>query len=380
MLSRITALVIALLFFACTPIKKLYVDFGAAKKELARKNDGVTRIYFDRYGALYPDIDIADALMRKHDSRLESVYQNEPEIRKQVQGKYGLPQDFTTEALQQKLVRHATSLINLEVKGKELVFLIHGFNKHPLLPGNSSASVEFGLLRQAITSQFSQRRFHFVEIYWDGCSWANGPKRLTSFNTFKVWDNAEPASNNVGLELRRILYGLEHSSYYVVSHSLGAGVVTCALFNVEKFPPGEFMREIKSLYSDTVHYRTPVAKVKVGMLAPAIPGENTFNDYEERTPASVPAFNDSYVVGFNRYDPALTKVIGLAKYAGATTLGCLPSEYTTVQSMMNKNGHKVIDSTDFSFEGNGARQKKHEVGAYTGNARAMANFLDKVFH
>jgi hypothetical protein len=45
-------------FFSCTPIKKLYVPFSEAKLKYAELKDDVIRIYFDRFGFLYPDLNI----------------------------------------------------------------------------------------------------------------------------------------------------------------------------------------------------------------------------------------------------------------------------------------------------------------------------------
>ena len=48
---------LALLLLSCSPIKKLYVPFGEAKSIHASKNDDVIRIYFDRMGFIYPEMD-----------------------------------------------------------------------------------------------------------------------------------------------------------------------------------------------------------------------------------------------------------------------------------------------------------------------------------
>jgi hypothetical protein len=97
---------------------------------------------------------------------------------------------------------------------------------------------------------------------------------------------------NTGLELRRLLVGISNQKINVITHSHGAGVITAALFNVRKFDEDrkvfstEFTEEIDLKYKMKI-YDCATQEFHVGMLAPAIPGENVFDEYFQRTISGV---------------------------------------------------------------------------------------------
>lgn len=370
---------------SCDPIKKLYAKFGEAKPLLENKNDSVIRLFFDRQGFLYPDIEIADKEIASSYSQLNLVFSSNKNIYKKACVAHGLIDTGSVYNLQNKLVEQKVALLNKVPSAYDLVFLIHGFNKHPTKPEKKSAYDEYQALRQKITTDFPSRKFQFVEIYWDGCTWANGRKSKENTNTFKFWDNSQAASNLVGLELRRILFGINRPKTYVITHSLGASVITCALFNADKFNLhnniNNFKRTIIEKYDDPITYRTPLSKFKVGMLAPAIPGENTFDEFSKRVPDKASSLdNYSFIIGYNANDQALIKKIGIPKYFGATSLGCLESEVRKVEKEINQHFPNLISDINFSNKDSGIPQSEHALLKYIRNTKPMNAFLNRLFN
>ncbi|UYQ95519.1 hypothetical protein MKQ68_10445 [Chitinophaga horti] len=366
--------------FSCTRINKLYVKYGEARQTLQSYQDSVIRIYMDRKGLIYPNIPLSDQLIRTNDSRLELLYANDENILQQAATAAGVPGQEDKWIIQDALAKQIAREIRGAAQGKTLVYLIHGFNKHPLRPDKSSAYAENKEMRAKMMEVYPDRRFQFVEIYWDGCTWANGWAPLAAFNSMKIWDNAQPASNNVGVELRRILNATGVAQNYVITHSLGASVATCALFNAEKFAEGDFMTGIRSRYNDTMNYRTPTGQYRLGIIAPAIPGENTFGEFFDRTPKGSDTTNVKVIVGFNQYDPVLRKYVNLSAYAGATTLGCRPSELAQVKRQVNSASATYLYDVDFSLTAKDKKQAVHAFSAYVKNEKAMNSFLEQLFH
>lgn len=371
-------------FSARAQITKLYVKFGYAKTVLEKKNDGVIRIYFDRWGNIYPDMYINDTLIEECYSNLSIVYNNNQSLFNIVKKKHQLPANATKDQLQEKLTEEASATINSMGRDKQVVFMIHGFNKHPLKPDSSSAYEEFKYLREAILKKYSLKKFQFVEIYWDGCTWVNGAEWKKELNSMKVWDNAEAASNAVAVELRRILYRINYDHAVIISHSLGASIVTCALFNVDKFnlyvsPDNYFKRYIKKCYGDSIHYNTPMRNFRVGLLAPAIPGKNTFDDYYKRIPPSQENNDNFYfVIGYNVNDPVLKKYIGLSKQFGSTSLGSLKTEVEVAERMRNTKERTIVEDVDFSLRADSSKQNIHDFKEYVKNEKYLNEFLEKL--
>jgi hypothetical protein len=373
------SVIILIVLLSCDPISKLYVKFGEVKPVLEKRDDDAFTIFFDREGTIYPDLTLSDSLIKYYDSRLQYLYQNEPTILKNACLKSHVSESSSFTELQTKIIEEKASEINRNANGKQIVFMIHGFNKHPLLPDSASSSHEFMQMRDTLKSKYSNTNFYFVEIYWDGCSWVNGKKSREALNTFKIWNNAEAASNLVGLELRRILSKINHDTTWVITHSLGASVITCALFNVDKFKEGKFRQNLMKKCKDTVNYKTPIKEFKIGMLAPAIPGDNSFDEFKNRTPPNSIIYNYRFVIGYNIYDPALTKKIGIPKHFGATSLGCLYSEVLKVENRINKTGDSIIMAENFSYRKDSSRQKIHDFSEYIKNDLHMKEFLRKLF-
>lgn len=375
-------MLLSLVIFSCSN-KLLYVKYGKAQQRFADSSasDGVIRIMLDRFGTIYPGNDISDDLIKRHYSVLENVYSYHKDVFENALRANQLPPGSTIRELQVKLIDKYVEQINKGSEGKKLVFIIHGYNKHPFKPSDASSYLENLVMRKKILENYSSEKFQFVEIYWDGLSWANSVSALSPFNSIKVWNNAQPASTNVGLEVRRIMSGLKAPTTYIITHSLGASVATTALFNVDKYNPSNFRQGYLNQFNDTVNYRTPTGKFRLGLLAPAIPGMETFDDFYARTPlVSSNPDNYSVLIGFNKNDRVLRKFkVVKPKHIGSTTLGCDEAELVSSRQLVNVNGLELFDVVHFSLKANSQKQKTHAFHKYVQNETAMNTFLKKLF-
>lgn len=373
---RKTILILALALSGCTCINKLYNDFNYIKKvkEIAAKED-IIRIYFDRWGDIYPQHFINHETFSSNMSVLEKVYLSDGGALQAAFTSENLKTAGTNpkdeiRRLEEELARKYAGLISGKSKGKKLVFLIHGYNNTA-----EESSANYEKARYEITQKLQTSNIQFVEIYWDGLT-DNG----SAINSTRIWDNAQVSAAFVGLGLRRVLSKLDSRDVYVLTHSHGAGVITEALFNVRRFKPKYYTdddagKEIVNLQNDA-RYITPTAVYHVAMLAPAIPGENVFFEYHRRTTANgnteVKLNNYFFIDGFNENDAVTTKWKFSSKF-GATTLACKRSELGLVQDIFK--GHpenfKVVD---FSA----SNQKEHGFDYYMQNPK-FGECLDVLF-
>jgi hypothetical protein len=374
----------------CTPISKLYIPFGDAKLQHAQSKDAIVRLYFDRHGQLYPDIPIDDTLLQINSSLLTEYYHKNLKDYKAVCTELGVnggdqPTEGIIEEIQNRLIQKKIGLINTNSTNKEIVFIIHGYNDHPLKKANDNTFVENKATEDAIIKKFPKRSFLFVEVYWDGLSKENGASFLTAVNSIRIWGNSQVSATYVGLELRRILAKINDARFSVVTHSHGAGVITNALFDVYKFDPDYYLDEgdfIPKAYSDK-RYDTPKQDIHIGMLAPAIPGVNVFKDYSLRTVNGVEGRDEAlknyhFILGFNRYDPVTRKFYTKSSLLGSTTVACNYKELVRTSTKMN-NDPNVFDFVDFSFTNANKKQYSHSWFVYLANEPHSGIFFEKVF-
>lgn len=393
MKSKTIFLSLIICISSCSPLKKLYVPFSEAKTKYEKLNDGVLRIYFDRLGFIYPDLEIKYETFKNSDGRLNNFYsQNRNEYEKLCR-KYQVTPflgdlnnvDASIEPIQRYLIQQYVNKINSFKKDRELIFIIHGFNEYPLEARDSSSFNSNFVTRKKIRAEYLDKDFYFVEIYWDGLSQEGGPKILNSLNSFKIWKYAQASATNAGMELRRILNKIKTEEFRVFTHSHGAAVITMALFNVEKFNekdysnPKSWLYNIKQKFSNK-NYNTPQQKVRVGMLAPAIPGENVFDEYFNRTingkETKIKKTNFRFLVGFNENDQITSKYKIAAKKIGSTSLACKASELLRTENMfMNKH---IIDYTNFSKFSDGSKQKDHSWLTYMDNKIPFESFIKEL--
>ena len=361
----------------CSSINKLYNDFNQFKEDNDDVGDSTIRIYFDRWGAIYPDVFIEHATFAKNFSTLETVYLNEWSIlnnalkSEDIQTK-GYDTKQKIRVLEEALVLKYSNKINRESKNKNVLFFIHGYNNTAC-----EASPNYEKLKREILKNYDKDLIQLVEVYWDGLHDAG-----IDVNSAKIWDNAQVSAAYVGLGLRRVLSKMNQKSY-VITHSHGAAVITESLFNVRRFDSNYYHnhkdgKEIVSMQNDYSIYATPTSDFVVGMLAPAIPGWNVFKNYHHRTTADgnvvTIATNYKFVSGFNVNDQATTK-LGLSSKFGSTTLGCEKKENDFVSARFSTSPG-VFVMEDFSLSNN-LPQKEHGLKAYISNEN-FPNFLEKI--
>lgn len=372
----------ALLFSFVLPTRDLYVPFGEVKSKMEQPpyaDMNVYRIYFDRLGYMYPDQSISDADMKNNYCMLKSYYFNNGKTYEQLCSHYGATprkdvENLNTEndPLQAALVQRTADYINKQGKGYDrVIFLVHGADKTPM--GETGSGSQYDMMRIALSNRLPNEKLFFVEVYWDGCYDAANNRLQT------IWDNAKYSSCNTGLELRRILNKLKKPTVYVVTHGLGASVITTALFNVHKYPgTAETNTDLmfEKRYESDV-YQTPSNILKIGMLAPSIPGQNTFDEYYERTarPQQMDYNNYRFVVGYNSNDEVLTELVSQPLNLGRSTLGC---QYNEMFSLLNRYNRNVFDSTDFSYTAAGNAQTSHNLPDYV-SADAFNRFANNLF-
>lgn len=367
-LSRSIAFMFLLTIASCSPIKNLYNNFSDFKlhHEMQGEKNKTVRIFLDRWGDVYPDIAIEKKLFRDQYSVLEDYFRYLGNL-EQLYNRYHFPynppandQDYKYKFnyVQDYLRSTLADSINILAENKKLVFLIHGYNNDP-----DSASKAFSTLRDKIASQDLDEQFQFVELYWDGL------KDLDKLpNSSKIWDNAQVSASWAGIGLRGVLNKISKHNIYVFTHSHGAAVITEALFNVKRFPDKYYKKhkDGKELVTFQQLIETPQSNFVVGMIAPAIPGENVFKNYWERTGEEQTQKSNQknyvFINGFNANDRVVLKPLKLTKYFGSTTFACNREENDKVRRFFSSTP-ELYDIVDFS----GDKQTSHRFIDYMNN-------------
>jgi len=108
---------------------------------------------------------------------------------------------------------------------------------------------------------------------------------------------------------------------------LGASVVTGALWNTSSKWP---VTQGQNFYQEMRCIPTPQQKdIRIGMLAPAIPGVSTFIDFNRRNTGlskdiEILATQNNIIkviIGYKEHDEILRKYVDISNKFGATTLG-----------------------------------------------------------
>jgi hypothetical protein len=292
-------------------------------------------VYFDKDGHLYPDFFISDSSLQLAEGRLSIWYEKNPEMFKVIGQKYGCDLDTFTEAalnqLNDSIRSRVIKAINSESSGKNSVTLmVHGFRKsfHPV-KGDKTSGDDFDTLRNSILKH-KLLNTCFVEVYWDGnyVNFNETKGRVLS-HLFGAFEEARDNSILVGKGLRMVASHLETDSLYIVAHSLGARVACMSLFDLEEF-----------------RYPTPEQNyVSIGLIAPAIDGDELIKGYYKRHTNSACLERDNYrlTIVYSTKDVVLKKrllgVFGPGPYKhGETTLGCNHRhELDKLQAWLNTN-------------------------------------------
>ena len=373
--------IIAFIISGCSNcITTLYNDFNKFKnKAEGMPNDGAIRIYFDRWGDIYPDLFIDHTTFYSNNSTLENVYKNDSAVLDKVLTEEnlsgtGLDSKEKIALLEENLSLKYAKKINTLSNNKKLIFFIHGFNNTA-----EEAYPNYQKIKSEILKRYTKDEIQIVEIYWDGLL-----DKGKTVNAIKIWNNSQVAAAFVGLGLRRVLSKISAKKSYVITHSHGAAVITEALFNVRRFKLSYYTdyddgKEIVSMQQNHKLYTTPKTEFVVGMLAPAIPGTNVFDEYHQRTVEAgnvvTTDFNYRFISGFNINDEKTTKW-KLASKFGSTTLACRINENKEVGNYFTDHPN-VFNSIDFSTN-HGSPQKKHDFALYISNEH-FEDLLDSLF-
>jgi hypothetical protein len=321
---------------------------------------GVIKLYYDREGYLYPpeahvtphyfyllhqrgalknqdnpEFATIEYALRKNDS-LNNAYIRQ---RYNVSGADSSERFFIR--LQNVLRSHAIDRVNEMLKKRstnDLVILIHGFN-------DPDPDAYYFSLRRNINA-YLQHPPAYIEVYWDGLT-ALGSGTGAPF----IWQRARLNSAKVGLGLRSLLDGVDKNVHLTfLTHSLGASVAAHTLFNPDVWPQ-QFQEKLEKNYQSNEIPTPAHSNIQLGMLAPAISGTEIFDDIQHTVPERSKLNLKRVVVGFNRYDYAVTKGGLFPKMFGNTALGAdAGGEVVKTQRIIQERmpGAKC-EAVDFSY-------------------------------
>ncbi|SDT19717.1 hypothetical protein SAMN05216490_2710 [Mucilaginibacter mallensis] len=304
-------------------------------KNQPNPTNDVIRIYIDKYGYFYPNIAVPinrSVFMHPYNHVKDAdttganlYYYFTTNTRPldslarfyKVNGS-GIPDRIYNDVENKIVAAYADKIHQMVVRlhADRYVVFVHGFNVE-------DATEDYDLLKKKIEEGHYNDHKHmvFIEIYWDGLKNLNN--KVTS--AIKIWEHAQNNSRYVALALRKLLDNLQDPiPLVIITHSLGASVGTGALFNcTSKWAQMKNERDQLQL-DNLMKLRTPTfPDIHLGMLAPAMPGVETFIDFNKRSPDIEAKDNRIYpiVIGYNPYDFAVSKWF-LSAQMGATTLGC----------------------------------------------------------
>jgi hypothetical protein len=391
-----------IILFLFTSCRQKYLWFTELQGVHNADRNAVLRIYFDRYGDIYPGnglyINNRDFLPEKNrnginSARLESYFTLHPAYLQNLASLYQYPLSSDPAAdykqLQEKIMGTYKIQFQQLIKTyqtKRVVVFIHGFND----PNPTGAYQE---LRNFIRSERhdEHHEYLYIEIYWDGLTANSGNP-----GTAGIWGKAQFNSRYVCLGLRTLINRLNVPPTLpmtIITHSLGASVGTGFLFNTRsKWKDGinsPVFKEIKTLSEEP----TPSMRIRLGMLAPAIPGLATFEDILNRPTVVEPSKDniERIVTSVNKHDYALIKGFSgesqfLAPHVGATTLGsdyrneakkvrdCLNKIY---QHPINEQQYTIIPFTTERIAG--TDNQEHGLHYYLQDQAAMHDFIKALF-
>jgi hypothetical protein len=263
-----------------------------------------------------------------------------------------------------------------KLQAKNIIFLIHGFNVEDPVS-------RYGFFESSVTQKGYDTKVKplYIEIYWDGL--ASGGADLLG-----IWKHAQNNTRWISLAVRSLMQHLtDRLPFTVVTHSLGASVATGALFNTSaKWEIDDNTPEVDSIAASTP---APVdVPIRLGMIAPAIPGGLTFVDFNHRSPDIAAAANNitGITIGYNPKDFATSKLFFSAKF-GATTLGCnFENELRSVMVALQDCGYspaliqKMVYPVQFTTPPKiGFKMQDHDFQKYMEDDIDFSLFLAKLF-
>lgn len=383
-------IIFALFLSSCNIQKQVW--FSDVQKNHQQNDDGISRIYIDKYGYLYPQNQYipkdqffdpqkngSDLKELVTNGNLWDYFKNNSTEYNKLAVNYNVNSkqidSAAFEIIQENIiVKYADEIKQKLAKSKDntLVVLIHGFNV-------ADGTENFDVLRKEINS-YKKNDFIYLDVFWDGLDAGNNLPFLKT-----IWGKAQLNSNYVAIALRRVLANLDQSTKIrVVAHSMGTGVATGAVFNTyKKFkcPPVDIIKE-------NIMNPTSISKdIRLGLIAPAIPGQNTFINFFERGQIQLTKETNNInriVLGINTKDIAVTKGLNLSKIAGSTSLGGDKNEYDKTKKIFVKKLNYTPAETDqifqkVNFNNDSDYKKKHGIKYYFMQESKKIEFLSAIF-
>lgn len=359
---------------------------------------GVVKVYFDREGFVYPpEAHVTPHYFYLQHIRNEKRRQSNPAFAtleyamrendslnqaylRQRHGLQGVDSVRFFIRLQNILRKNLANQIQQQLQqanSKHVVVLIHGFN-------DPNPDAYYFSLRRSI-QQFVKQPIVFVEVYWDG---------LTSLGSNPIvagiWGKAQINSAKVGLGLRQLLQQIDPGvKLTLLTHSLGASVACHTLFNPQKWPK-QFQEKLEEDYKSNAIATPRSSQICLAMLAPAISGTQVMDDILRTVPEKNQAGFRKIVIGYNKYDYAVSKGGLFAKSFGNTALGANAGDEVEKTEKLIKQLDPSVQcrSIDFSYmrsidgldkkQARQLRQKEHSILFYQQNAQ-FPQFLKAVF-
>lgn len=388
------SITIAFTLISCARQKQVWL--GELQRGNAADKENVTRAYFDRYGDLYPNNGIvitykdffdpthSDNTYKENNEtgNLEYYFcQNNNALNELVKS-YSVSitnnckQTFAL--VQEKINESICKKINSELGNDgELIVFIHGFN-------DPNPTGDFQQMRDLIKKQFPQRKISYLEVFWDGLTCNQGNPALAG-----IWGRAQKNSSNVAIGLRMLISKINNVPIKIITHSLGASVATGALFNTNS----KWNNDNKEYLELSQLTEAPNQDdVRLGMLAPAIPGVTTFRDFNKRgkANASTERINiNRIVIGYNKNDLAVTKRAGKkdnSGIAGATNLGCdykdeikKTIDELTLLKYSSEQLSQMIKPINFTIDSTKVKEE-HGMYYYMLNEAKIKEFINVLFN
>lgn len=297
------------------------------------------RVLLDWQGDLYPKAELLPhqpTAFQYDGASLEDYYKNTTVGRQlfpQLATHYtGHEQEATSEGwfnIQSAIAESLAQSINsksavLGAAPLPVVLLIHGYNEPEVGLCDDGLRARYDSVRHGLeTARPALANAVYVEVYWDGLQKSEDPGLREQAD---VWGSAQTFARYCGLGLRQVISKITADrSLYVFTHSTGAVVATHTFWNVNSDQaPGPDKDAINEWYR-----RLPPpahANVRMGLLAPATPGNVFLDATDVGGPALLSTPRQFVVIGYNPLDYALwKKSSGTGRGGtghGATGAGC----------------------------------------------------------
>ncbi|WP_277381346.1 hypothetical protein [Stenotrophomonas maltophilia] len=322
--SVVAALLFAIACNGCASKNVLYRD--------AERRQDATALFLDREGSLYPAASVAVPVKQMLEgarpssaefATLRHLYQQSAvpgaasaEAWRSLLADTGVTPDAaftdTWQQIQQVLRARASQQLDRAAEdGRVVVLLVHGYNNDYREAAAWYERVERDFRERGAASG---QALSFVRVYWDGL---HG-------NAFRIWGAAQLNGPYVGLELRRVLAGVDNTDMplRVFTHSSGAYVMNNALGNGSSPLRGMQDAYYRRAAGLDGYGFPPLRNLRMAMLVPAQPPTAMANYHHPRLEQTFGTIPDRLILGLSRHDFATGKGrrLGSCRMAGNTCM------------------------------------------------------------